>query len=131
VVKFRARRADGTWVYKDETVALAAFWREAKAGLLTAVGQYTGLHDREGHPVYEGDICQYRKDDTGAPYEETGVIPWASGCFAFGNTPLCELTFTNDRLPLTVIGNDVEHAEILATGAGYPDGLSRECATPC
>jgi hypothetical protein len=85
----------------------------------------------EHSETYEGDICQYRNDDTGAPYEEIGMIHWASGCFAFGNTPLCELTFTNDRLPLTVIGHDVEHAEILETGAGHPGGLSCEFATPC
>ena len=117
VVHFRARRADGTWVYTDASVTLTTFWQQVEAGQLTAVGQYTGLRDTEGHPIYEGDLCRYRSDAGGMPYEELGVIHWTSGCFAFGNTPLCEFACVNDRLPLTIIGNEIDQAAVLASAA--------------
>jgi hypothetical protein len=122
VLKFRARRPEGTWVYTEETLTRAVFWQQVDTGRLTAVGQYTGLRDREGRPVYEGDICQYRSEETGTPYEEIGVIHWASGCFAFGNTSLCEVSLVNDRLPLMVVGNTVEHAALL-TPRSHPGAL--------
>jgi hypothetical protein len=65
--------------------------------------------------VYEGDICRYRSEEAKTLYEEIGVIHWASGCFSFGNTPLCGFSFTNDRLSLIVIGNDVDHVALLAS----------------
>jgi hypothetical protein len=114
-IKFRARDREGKWACTDETLSMSEFWQHVASGRLTAVGQYTGLRDREGQPVYEGDICRYRSEETKTPYEEIGVIHWASGCFSFGNTPLCEFSFTNDWLSLTVIGNDVDHAALLAS----------------
>jgi hypothetical protein len=53
IVKGPYRRAAVPGSIRRETVTLAGLWREAKDGRLTAVGQYTGLQDREGRPVYE------------------------------------------------------------------------------
>jgi hypothetical protein len=80
------------------------------------VMQYTGCRDSQGKPVYEADICRYRIEDErrGTVHEEVGAIRFASGCFTFGNTPLCELGVVNDRLPLEVIGNCYEHPDLLA-----------------
>lgn len=98
--------------------SFAGSWCPAAQQTLEAlvVMQYTGCQDKQGKPVYEADVCRYRIEDErrGTVYEEVGAIRFIGGCFTFGNTPLCELTVVNDRLPLEVIGNCYEHPDLLA-----------------
>lgn len=46
------------------------------------VGQFTGLTDRKGKKIYEGDIVNAYTLDTGLPIR-TGVIEFTEGIFAF------------------------------------------------
>lgn len=41
------------------------------------VGQYTGIHDRNGKPIFEGDIV---KTDLERPYN---IVVFRNGCFLF------------------------------------------------
>ena len=100
VVKFRGKTLSGKWVYGDLVhftntqgvdasviitehqataesddfdYALCYARNEFKIVLPESVGQFTGLHDKNGKEVYEGDvlvICEYKNMLTGVVCEE-------------------------------------------------------------
>lgn len=80
------------------------------------VGQYTGLTDKNGTKIFEGDIL--RAEINGGPYDKfvfpVGVIAFENGCF--GNkdrkrfTPLSSYA---SRVSFEVIGNIHDNSELL------------------
>ena len=78
----------------------------------TELMQYTGLHDKNGKEIYEGDIV--KENDT-----YTAKIEFISGCFVYNFVDTPE-DWSNEYIPVyggsrdtEVIGNIYENPELL------------------
>ena len=73
------------------------------------VQQFTGLHDNNGTPIFEGDIMQHAN-----PFDIPFVVNWIDTECAFGFNNGCTSYSITDK-SFTVIGNLHEHPELLKT----------------
>lgn len=87
-------------------------YAEEEPIFLDTVGQYTGLHDKNGKEIYEGDIVKYR-DSTGQHIEK---VIFDKGCFYAGvhcgSSTRVAPKLINTRIT-EVIGNEYDNPELL------------------
>lgn len=118
-IKFRGRRLDGKgWVYGF------LFAEKGRAYIITdstgfgfikfevdpaTVGQYTGLKDKNGKEIYEGDILTDK-------FESIGVVEWRDGAFVvnFGDVDVFQIVDCfDDSYQMWAIGNIHNNPELL------------------
>ena len=125
-IKFRAKRTDnGAWVYGDlqhvqrintkEQAEQSGRRSEPAVRIANydvdeqTIGQYTGLKDKNGREIYEGDILCYRdvQFQTYIVYHNGGF------CFShFGGTTYTEIG-DHDIYKYAVVGNMHDNPELL------------------
>lgn len=112
-IKFRGKRLDnGEWVYGDLHIRtpFPHIHSEIDYGKVDidphTVGQFTGLHDKNGKEIYEGDIVRY---DMGGECEVSYCI--GGGFAGFDLSP----AFHNEHqlTDVEVIGNIHDNPELL------------------
>ena len=132
-ILFRGKRLDnGAWVYgsllqvecDDGSIVTAIFDRKDSGGDAevhpSTVGQYTGLLDKNGTRIFEGDIVS---TDTKRPYL---IVEFRDGCFMFncndGGEDYYDIMLPILKEPQTVynygevIGNIHDNTELLEGG---------------
>ena len=119
-IEFRGKRTDnGEWVYGYYYVN--TWWKNARIQcnvngayqwnvIPETVGQYTGLKDKDGKKIFEGDIIRHGDfNHKPAPYIEIGYIEYKNGGFCI--LPMDDFAWC--EIDLEVIGNVYDNPELL------------------
>ncbi|XRD73289.1 hypothetical protein IOP88_10920 [Lacticaseibacillus paracasei] len=78
------------------------------------VGQYTGLHDKNGRKIYEGDIVRTGKDNIGDPEPMIGKVIMREGSWLIKNEKKQEaVDLFSEITSREVIGNIFEDKQLL------------------
>lgn len=115
-IKFRGRwSGQGSWVYGGVAYGLTAGWViSVNPGTSfvvdqESIGQFTGLHDKNGKEIYEGDILKAEGIGLFGPL----VVEFTCGAFGINDHSFDygeeELNWKNYE----VIGNVYEHPDLL------------------
>ncbi|OKP91402.1 YopX family protein [Paenibacillus sp. P32E] len=116
-IKFRGKDVAGEWHYglltvlpKSVRMLQKGSYISNDAGLPFAyqvrpetVGQYTGLQDKNGREIYEGDILHWN-----IGFDMYSAVECQDGSFWSGETLLA------DSLEEEVVGNIYENADLIA-----------------
>ena len=113
-LKFRAW--DGKKMIDDvipvsETSILELFEYEWQETEVEAVEQYTGLKDKNGKEIYEGDIVTLNGEWEVIEPEDCSIVTFENGCFRVGDG--CENEAGSYLSDWRVIGNAHQNADLL------------------
>lgn len=119
-IKFRGLRVNRReWVYSTESFVQTdegicmGLYNEEKDVIPDTVGQFTGLHDKDGKEIYEGDILQLKYSD-GSYHSSSVYYAQQKGYWAV-DVSINERIILGyiDRTQLVVIGNIHDNPELL------------------
>lgn len=91
---------------------LSAYYTEVKKVIPETVGQYTGLTDKNGKKIFEGDILRFaynEKDKDPKIYS----VEWKSDRACFGYAETADKMLEIDAFHCEVIGNIHDNPELL------------------
>ncbi len=109
-IKFRAW--DGKRMLDNPTFEFFNHGRDGRAVMMAdenenvEIMQYTGLKDKNGKEIYEGDVVEGQKD-----FYPRSVIGFEDGSFVIKQTPLAKWKVSH--FELKVIGNIYESPELI------------------
>ena len=111
-IKFRAwdgkRYTTDFFITSEGTVFKPHYDRDAEIVSGFTIEQFTGLHDKNGKEIYEGDLIKYGSD---APLE----VIYRESCFCYNQKSryISRLQIFDNINKIEVIGNIHENPELL------------------
>lgn len=130
-IKFRAKTTNGEWVYGHystggfiHTDGMETVRHLIHADMLydvdeNTVGQFTGLHDKDGKEIYEGDIIEYTHEICieDGPGTYVGVVGFCEGVFCLHEDSDATIAYaiyhSEEYGGICVIGNIHDNPELL------------------
>ncbi len=118
-IKFRAwyarKKSPGTMSYYPVLVRNREDVWTTEYPETAVLMQYTGLKDKNGKEIYEGDICRYQEWLQPDLKGECQIhkIKFGYCSFDFGDCPLYEWLDEEGNIDIEVIGNIYENPELL------------------
>ena len=123
-ILFRGKDIAGNWhygvplIFTDDYVCITAPHTYNKAVIPETVGQYTGLTDKNGKKIFEGDIVKrvftLRHGETKKTREtQIGVVVYSNRDCGFQVEKKCNLRKPWDGDTIEVIGNIHDNPELL------------------
>jgi len=115
-LKFRGKREDnGEWMYglltydkSDGAWFIDTSFNDGHMIIHKTIGQFTGLKDKNGKEIYEGDILTDSVQPTDGDEPTTSVVRWVTtpytSGFSFGTAPAAHMS--------VVISNIHENPEL-------------------
>ena len=124
-IKFRGRTPKGEWLYGDleyrRATGVAVIHTYNEDGTYNrqeevnpdTVGQFTGLYDKNGKEIYEGDFVRYHMHERDIHESEyqTGLVEFGGGRF-YADLDCSTLYFCGDSEDYEVIGNKWDNPEL-------------------
>lgn len=118
-IKFRGKRIDnGEWVYgyladEDYINDIDSIDLSSIEVDRDTVGQFTGLFDKNGKEIYEGDILFIGVKEGARIYNKVGI---KDGCFGYVGENTGELMpFCHYNVTEKIVGNIYDNPELLTT----------------
>lgn len=117
-IKFRGKNYENKWKYGD---LVQEKWKQGKAIMIKkettawsvledTVGQYTGLHDKNGKEIYEGDVLKSMR------WSYIYLVKHIGTAFYLcrkGNNGFNKITTWNNAEKSEIIGNITDNPELL------------------
>lgn len=127
-ILFRGKDIAGNWhygvplVFTDDYVCITAPHTYNKAVILETVGQFTGLTDKSGKKIFEGDIVKHfnnsdKEYDIGVIYFDTEFMGWRRTTQGRFHKTIIDTYKLNPTCIYEVIGNIHDNPELLKEGA--------------